>query len=392
MNLVIFKLLNRKITDMNMRVQQYAGKEYGTLMNGLTTIESLKANGTEADFFAKWLGYHTKVMSSKQEVQLWSSLLSILPVLFNGLNTTFVLTFGSISVMNGLMTTGVFMAFRSLMDSFNAPIDKLMMLGSDLQETEMQMRRIDDIMRYPEDSLNYQDNGHYDFPYDRIAGKLELVDVSFGYSPLSPPLIEHFNMQLAPGHQVAIVGSSGCGKSTLAKIVSGLYEEWSGEVKFDGTVRRNIPRDIITRAVAAVDQETFQISGTVLDNITLYDTAISKNDVINAAKDACIHDDIIQLPGSYEAVVAEGGLNFSGGQRQRLEIARALAVNPSILILDEATSALDNDTSQKVMTALNEWCTANSKTLISIAHRAEALQYCDRIYRLENGELHEIKK
>ena len=242
--------------------------------------------------------------------------------------------------MDGVMSAGIFMAFQSLYNNFHAPIDRLAALATTLQTTEMQMRRLDDVLVYPIDSLNYPAESK-NTEFKRLTGKIELSNINFGYSPLEPPLLENFNLTVQPGRWVAIVGGSGSGKSTLSKIVTGLYEEWSGEVKFDGVNRRDLPRNVITGSLAAVDQDIFQISGTIRENISLFDETISKNDVVAAAMDACIHDEIMKLEGGYEYVMSEGGLNFSGGQRQRLEIARALAVNPSILILDEATSALD---------------------------------------------------
>ena len=244
--------------------------------------------------------------------------------------------------MDGLMTAGIFTAFQNLMGKFQAPFNNLLNLGTTLQGTEMQMQRLDDVKRYDIDSLNYPDEKQkVTFKGSRLSGDLELKNISFGYSPLDPPLLQDFNLHLKPGRWVAVVGASGSGKSTMAKIVTGLYEQWSGDVLFDGVNRREVPRAVITHSVSTVDQDIFQISGTIADNISLFDNSMKRSDIIQAAKDACIHEDIIAIKGGYDAAVSEGGSNFSGGQRQRIEIARALAVNPSLLILDEATSALD---------------------------------------------------
>lgn len=319
---VLYKL-RRKLTDLNMRIQQDAGKEYGTLVNGITMIESVKANGTEGDIFSKWSGYHSKVLIASQKVQLWSLTSSVLPVFLSAINTAMILTIGGFSIMDGVMSAGIFMAFQSLYNNFHAPIDRLAALATTLQTTEMQMRRLDDVLVYPIDSLNYPAESK-NSEFKRLTGKIELSNINFGYSPLEPPLLENFNLTVQPGRWVAIVGGSGSGKSTLSKIVTGLYEEWSGEVKFDGVNRRDLPRNVITGSLAAVDQDIFQISGSIRENISLFDETISKNDVVAAAMDACIHDEIMKLEGGYEYVMSEGGLNFSGGQRQRLEIARAI--------------------------------------------------------------------
>jgi ABC-type bacteriocin/lantibiotic exporter with double-glycine peptidase domain len=252
------------------------------------------------------------------------------------------------------------------------------------------MQRLDDVRRYKIDSLNYPDEEtekkqKETFKADRLSGELEMKDVFFGYSPLDPPLIKHFDLHLEPGEWAAVVGASGSGKSTLAKIVAGLYEEWSGEVLFDGVKRRDIPRSVIVNSLATVDQDVFQLSGTVRENISLFDKSLPKEDIVQAAQDACIHEDILKLIGGYEAVVSEGGLNFSGGQRQRLEIARALASNPSILILDEATSAIDPMTEQKVLENIRR----RGCTCLIVAHRLSTIRDADEIIMLEKGNVAE---
>lgn len=384
-DLAVFFLMRRKLTDMNMKIQQDAGKEYGTAMNGLMMIETIKANGNETDFFSKWAGYKAKVLISTQEVRIWSLTASILPTLMTGMNSAIIMTVGGFSIMEGVMTAGIFMAFQNLMGSFQEPFNKLINLGSTLQTTEMQMQRLDDVRRYDVDNLNYpdEDKQKISFDKDRLSGDLEFKDITFGYSPLEPPLLENFNMHLEAGRWVAVVGFSGSGKSTLAKILTGLYEQWSGEVLFDGVPRREIPHSVIVNSLASVDQDIFQITGTVRENISLFDDSIRRSDIIQAAKDACIHEDILRLNGGYEAQVEEGGLNFSGGQRQRLEIARALAVNPSLLILDEATSALDPMTEQIVLENIRR----RGCSCFIVAHRLSTIRDADEIIVLDRGKV-----
>ena len=384
--IVLFFAMRRHLTDLNMRIQQDAGKAYGVAMNGLRMIETIKANGDESDFFSKWAGYQTKVLTGSQETALWAMSVKMLPTLLSGINGALIMTIGGFSIMEGAMTAGMFMAFQHLMGSFAAPVNALVGLGSTLQTTEMQMQRLNDVRRYEVDSLNFPseaEEAKKTFPGERLSGELALEDVSFGYSPLEKPLLEHFDLHASPGSWVAVVGASGSGKSTLAKIVTGLYEEWGGTLSFDGVPRRQVPRQVIQSSLAAVDQDIFLITGTVAENIALFDTTVRRSDIIAAAKDACIHEDIMKLDGGYEAQVAEGGLNFSGGQRQRLEIARALAVNPSILVLDEATSALDPITEKQVLENIRH----RGCTCLIVAHRLSTIRDCDEIIVLSRGKI-----
>lgn len=381
-DIIIFFALRRHLTDLNMRIQQDAGKCYGVTMNGLSMIETIKATGNESDFFSKWAGYRAKVLSASQDAALWQMTSTIIPTLLGGINGALIMTLGGFSIMEGAMTAGMFMAFQNLMGSFQAPVNALVGLGSTLQSTEMQMQRLDDVRRYEIDDLNCSDK-EISETVERLSGDLELRNISFGYSPLEKPLLKDFSLHIRPGHWVAVVGASGSGKSTVAKIVTGIYEEWSGQVLFDGKIRREIPRAAIVNSIAAVDQDIFQITGTITENLALFDSSVEKADVIQAAKDACIHDDILQLDKGYDAEVSEGGLNFSGGQRQRLEIARALAVNPSLLILDEATSALDPVTEQTVLENIRH----RGCSCLIVAHRLSTIRDADEIIVLHQGNV-----
>ena len=383
-NVFVFFYMRRNMTDIMMHMQQEKGKEYGTLMSGLMMIESIKASGTEGDFFAKWAGYQAKGLMAMQKMQFWSLKVKLLPTLLSGLTSAMVMAVGGFSVMEGVMTAGMYMAVSNLLPKFQEPMNKLLAFGNMLQTTEMHMRRLDDVWRYGIDRLNYPEKP---VPMEegslRLTGQLELKDLSFGYNPLEPPLLEHFDLTLAPGQWAAVVGSSGSGKSTLAKVVAGLYEEWSGEVLLDGKRRSEIPREAIVSSMAIVDQDVFQMTGTVAENISFFDKSLPKEDIMRAAQDACIHEDILKLNGGYEAQVAEGGLNFSGGQRQRMEIARALAGNPSLLILDEATSAIDPLTEQVILKNIRR----RGCACLLVAHRLSTIREADEIIVLEYGKI-----
>jgi ABC-type bacteriocin/lantibiotic exporter with double-glycine peptidase domain len=247
------------------------------------------------------------------------------------------------------------------------------------------MSRLDDVLRYRTET-NLEGDLSEPPPPDapvKLSGHLELRGLSFGYSKLDPPLLEGFDLVLRPGSRVALVGGSGSGKSTLAKLVTGLYEPWAGEILFDGLRREEIPRAVRTNSLGFVDQSVFLFEGTVRDNLTLWDSTVTLPEVVTAAKDACIHDDVAMRSGGYDSPVQEGGSNWSGGQRQRLEIARALVNRPTLLVLDEATSALDPTTEALIDEALRR----RGCTCLIIAHRLSTIRDADQIIVLERGKV-----
>ena len=384
LNVIALKYFSAKRVDLNQQLLHDQGRMLGTAMAGLQSVETLKAMGAESDFFARWSGYQAKAVGTEQRLKVQSEILSAVPRFLMPVSTALILGIGGLRVMDGTVTMGMLVAFQALMLGFITPVNKMVDLGGTLQEVKGDIARLDDVLSAPVDTPSTS-GGTGDqalFPA-RLSGYLELRDVTFGYSPLDPPLIENLSLSVRPGSRVALVGGSGCGKTTLARLVCGLYEPWSGNVLFDGRSREDVPRRLMTTSFSVVDQEVFLFEGSVCDNLTLWDTTVEEADMVRAATDACMHDEISARPGHYHSMVEEGGRNFSGGQRQRLEIARALVTNPALLVLDEATSALDPTTEALIDDNLRR----RGCTCLIVAHRLSTIRDCDEIVVLDRGRV-----
>jgi NHLM bacteriocin system ABC transporter peptidase/ATP-binding protein len=384
LNVAALRLVAIRRANLYMRLVQDRGKAMGTAMGGLVTIENLKATGSESDFFSRWSGYYAKITNAQQELGFADQLLAAVPPFLMAVSTTALLGIGGLRVMNGEMSMGMLIAFQALMLAFLYPVNVMVSLGNTAQEVASDMERLDDVLRSearfpaPEPAP-----GEGEAARPRLAGSLELRRISFGYSRLEPALIQDFSLDLKPGSRVALVGGSASGKSTVARLVSGLYEPWAGEILLDGAPREHVPRSVLATSLAAVDQDVFLFEGTVAENLTMWDATLPEADVVEAARDACIHDDVTARTGGYSGKIEEGGRNFSGGQRQRMEIARALALNPTLLVLDEATSALDPSTEQRIDDNLRR----RGCTCLIVAHRLSTIRDADEIVVLEQGKI-----
>jgi NHLM bacteriocin system ABC transporter peptidase/ATP-binding protein len=384
-NILALRWVSRRRVDLNSRLLQERGKLMGISMSGLRMVETLKSIGRESDFFARWAGYQAKVLKAQQDMGVYTAFLMVVPPLLTAFNVALILMLGGLRVVEGQMTIGMLVAFQSMMLSFLEPVNKLVGMGSTVQEVQGGLKRLDDVMNNKTDEGLKIDETATDISkrLPKLKGYLTLKNVSFGYSRLQAPLIQDFNLSLKPGTRVALVGGSGSGKSTVAKLVSGLYSPWEGEILFDNKPRTAIPRSTITNSLAVVDQDIFLFEGNVRDNLTLWDSTMPENQVVQAAHDSAIHADIAARPNGYTGDVAEGGTNFSGGQRQRLEIARALANDPVLLVLDEATSALDPITEKQI----DEHLRRRGCTCLIIAHRLSTIRDCDEIIVMSKGKI-----
>ena len=381
LNIVMLRIISQKRINITRVMQRDAGKLASTTVSGIEMVETIKASGAERGFFRKWAGYQASVNAQNVKATRTNALLGTVPMLFNTLAGYAVLVLGIWFIMRGDLTLGVLQMFNGFLSSFMAPAMEFISTGQMLQEMRTQMERVEDVMEYPEDQNAADTEGDAGQAMDKLRGNVELKNITFGYSRLAEPLIRDFSMSMKSGSRVAFVGASGSGKSTISKMISGLYNPWEGEILFDGKPRCRYPRAVMTGSLAVVDQDIMLFDGTVADNIKMWDESIQDFEMILAARDAGIHEDIMQREGGYDSRIVSGGKDLSGGQRQQLEIARVLAQDPSVIILDEATSALDAKTEYEVVRAIKE----RGITCIVIAHRLSTIRDCDEIIVLDHG-------
>ena len=382
LNIIISRIISEKRINITRVRQRDSAKLSATTTAGIEMIETIKASGAEAGFFQKWAGLQASVNAQDVKTEKLNNALGVIPVFLGTLANYAVFIMGIWFVMNGEFTLGALQMFQGFLGSFMAPAMSLVPAGQTIQEMRTQMERVEDVMEYPVDP-NFIENIDDNAKLKKLRGNVELKNVTLGYSKLSEPIIKDFSMNIKSGGRVAFVGTSGCGKSTLSKLISGLYDPWSGEILFDGKPRSEYPRDIMTGSIAVVDQEITLFEGTIAENITMWDESIQDYEVILAARDAQLHEDIMAREGGYHCRLTSGGRDLSGGQRQRIEIARVLAQDPSIIILDEATSALDAKTEYEVVKSIKD----RGIICIVIAHRLSTIRDSDEIIVLEHGNV-----
>jgi NHLM bacteriocin system ABC transporter peptidase/ATP-binding protein len=380
-NFLALRAVSRRRRDVNVVLVSETAKLNAVSFAGIQAIETIKASGSEDDFFARWSGQQAKVVNGRQDLGVATQALATVPTLLGALSGAAIVTLGALRVLDGSLSLGSLLALQSLAISFTVPIQSLVTLGETLQEAEGNLASLDDVLRYPAEASN--GTAALDDRPAQLSGRLELEELTFGYSPLAPPLIEGLSLVIEPGHRVAIVGPTASGKSTVARLVAGIFRPWSGRILLDGVPREELAPDLVAANVSLVDQEINLFEASIRENISLWDPTIPEQAIVRAARDASIHDDITRRTGAYDRRVEEGARDWSGGQRQRLEIARALATEPALVILDEATSALDPVVEREIDEALR----ARGCACLIVAHRLSTIRDCDEIVVLDQGRV-----
>ena len=382
-NLILSAVVTQKRVNITRVQMRDSAKLSSATASGVRMIETIKSSGAEHGFFERWAGFQASVNTQDVKFTQLNAFLSSIPTLVTSVSNLLVMGTGVLLVLRGSFSIGMVMAFQGFLSSFMSPANAIITTGQSLQEMITQMERVDDVMSYPSDTLLDEKEKKAD--YEKLSGNIEMKDVSFGYARLGAPLIENFNLTVNPGQKIALVGRTGCGKSTAAKLLSGLYRPWSGSITFDGMPIEEIDRHVFTGSVAVIDQNVTLFEDTIAENIKMWDDSIEDFEMIMAARDAGIYEDIIQRHNGFMHKMTENGRDFSGGQRQRIEIARALAQDPTICILDEATSALDAKTEYEVVNSIRE----RGITCVVIAHRLSTIRDCDEIIVMDHGKIME---
>ncbi|WP_449479088.1 NHLP family bacteriocin export ABC transporter peptidase/permease/ATPase subunit [Streptomyces abikoensis] len=379
LNVVALRVVVRVRATGTQKLRAESARLTSTSYSGLQLIETMKATGGENGFFRRWAGRHAVTLDVQQRLGVPSAWLAVVAPALAALNSALILAIGGLRAVEGHLSVGLLVAFQALVTGFTAPITRLNGVAGRIQDFAADVARLKDVENFPVDPVHTR--GGSGAATRRLTGHVELDGVTFGYSPLDAPLLKGFSLAVGPGQQIALVGGSGSGKSTVSRLISGLYAPWEGTVRIDGMRLEDIPRGALAASVSFVDQDVFLFEGTVRDNVALWDPSVPDDAVVAALQDAAVYDVVARRPGGIHSRVEQDGRNFSGGQRQRLEIARALVRRPAVLVLDEVTSALDAVTEQTVMDNLRR----RGCACIVIAHRLSTVRDSDEILVLDRG-------
>lgn len=385
LNYFVNNAINKKRINITRVQMRDSGKLAAATVSGIEMIENIKASGAENGFFEKWAGCQAAVNTQEVLYQRLQAYIGLIPRIVTSVSDSLIFILGIWLVMQDQFTFGMIMAFQGFLSQFSGPANQIFISSArSIQEMRTDMERVEDVMSYPVE-VDEKEEPDPDTVYEKMSGNIRMEHVTFGYSRLAEPVIRDFSLELKQGESIAIVGSSGSGKSTISKLLCGLYDPWEGKIFYDGRERKEINRRVFKGSLGIVDQDIILFEDTIADNIRMWDQSIEDFEVILAARDACIHEDIMERENGYQYRIRENGKDLSGGQRQRLEIARVLAQDPSIVIMDEATSALDAETEDRVVRAIR----ARGITSIVVAHRLSTIRDCDRIIVLNGGMIEE---
>lgn len=384
LNLGMLLSISRARSNNYNRLKQEEATSIGIAVDTIQNMESVKMMGNPYFAFSRVVGLVTRNINNFQEIGKKDVWLTSAAQFVNNVANLGLLGLGSWRVMEGHLSIGMLLALQMLMSMFLAPITQLIQFGMQIQTLKIDLLRLNDVLKNPIDPLLLTSNKQAE-PL-KLKGEIELDNITFGYSPLDPPLFDNFSLHIKAGEHIALVGATGSGKSTLAKIICGILKPWKGEVKYDGKLFETLSQQQIKHSLGWVDQDIFLFNRSIRDNLTLWDHRITPEQLIEATKDACIYDEIMNKIDGFETMLNEGGANLSEGQRQRLEIARAFLLNPSILILDEATSALDSITEHEIFYNIAK----RDVTCVLVAHRLSTVKKCDRIIVLDKGQIVQI--
>ncbi|WP_411757669.1 NHLP family bacteriocin export ABC transporter peptidase/permease/ATPase subunit [Streptomyces venezuelae] len=379
LNVVAMRIAIRVRATGTRKLRAESARLTNTSYSGLTLIETMKATGGENGFFRRWAGQHAVTLDVQQRLGVPSAWLAVVAPTLAAFNSALILMIGGLRAVEGHLSVGLLVAFQALVTSFTAPISRLNGVAGRIQDFAADIARLKDVENFPVDPVHARREPAAGTR--RLTGHLELDGITFGYSPLDAPLLRDFSLTVGPGQQVALVGGSGSGKSTVSRLIAGLYTPWEGAIRIDGMRLADIPRGALAASVSFVDQDVFLFEGTVRDNVALWDPSVPDEAVLAALEDAAVLDVVAGRPGGIHSRVEQDGRNFSGGQRQRLEIARALVRNPGVLVLDEVTSALDAVTERLVIDNLRR----RGCACVVIAHRLSTVRDSDEILVLDRG-------
>ncbi|MGW2274146.1 NHLP family bacteriocin export ABC transporter peptidase/permease/ATPase subunit [Streptomyces yangpuensis] len=379
LNVVALRIVIRLRATGTRKLRAESARLTNTSYGGLQFIETMKATGGENGFFRRWAGQHAVTLDVQQRLGVPGAWLAVVAPTLAVLNSALILTIGGLRAVEGHLTVGLLVAFQALVTGFTAPVSRLGGVVGRIQDFAADVARLGDVENFPVDPVYARREPAASTR--RLKGHVELEGITFGHSPLDPPLFEDFCLSVGPGQQVALVGGSGSGKSTVSRLISGLHTPWAGAVRIDGMRLEDIPRGALAASVSFVDQDVFLFEGTVRDNVALWDPTIEDEAVVAALEDAAVYEVVARRPGGIHSRVEQDGRNFSGGQRQRLEIARALVRRPSVMVLDEVTSALDAVTEQVVIDNLRR----RGCACVVIAHRLSTVRDSDEIVVLDRG-------